>query len=238
MRRLCRWVCALHCPVQQQQQEAWQGPWGPPCAMPMQGLHWHRAHRVTSAEVARALGTPMRAWPAGPRARLHALLRAPQAHPGCCLPHACAPVTPCALHACGRLRATALGLGTLRAGHLLRPAREKKRPSSRRWHPVCTATPAPPPAPHPRWRHACRLIDPKNSRRYDDCIKYTMVSAKKALQQAGLEKGANPDGHGKLDMTRVGVLVGTGMGGLTVFQDGACACACMRACSAGVVCSW
>jgi hypothetical protein len=37
---------------------------------------------------------------------------------------------------------------------------------------------------------------------------------------AGLEKEANPEAYGKLDHTRVGVLVGTGMGGLTVFQDG------------------
>lgn len=49
-----------------------------------------------------------------------------------------------------------------------------------------------------------------------------MVSGKKALRQAGLEKEANPDGYSKLDPTRVGVLVGTGMGGLTVFQDGGC----------------
>jgi len=36
-----------------------------------------------------------------------------------------------------------------------------------------------------------------------------------ALQAAGLEKGANPEGYGSLDKTRVGVLVGSGMGGLT-----------------------
>jgi len=65
-----------------------------------------------------------------------------------------------------------------------------------------------------------KLIDAKNARRYDDCLKYTMVSSKKALRQAGLEKEANPEAFSKLDMTRVGVLVGTGMGGLTVFQDG------------------
>jgi 3-oxoacyl-[acyl-carrier-protein] synthase II len=47
------------------------------------------------------------------------------------------------------------------------------------------------------------------------------VAGKKALQMAGLEKSANAEGHGKLDMGRVGVLVGTGMGGLTMFQDGA-----------------
>ncbi|KAI7840743.1 hypothetical protein COHA_005558 [Chlorella ohadii] len=64
------------------------------------------------------------------------------------------------------------------------------------------------------------LVDKKNARRYDDCLSYTMVASKKALQAAGLEKGANPEGYGSLDKTRVGVLVGSGMGGLTVFQDG------------------
>lgn len=47
-----------------------------------------------------------------------------------------------------------------------------------------------------------------------------MVSGKKALQMAGLEKHSNPEGYEKLDKTRVGVLVGTGMGGITVKQDG------------------
>ena len=36
-----------------------------------------------------------------------------------------------------------------------------------------------------------------------------------ALQAAGLEKGANAEGHAALDKTRVGVLVGSGMGGLS-----------------------
>lgn len=36
-----------------------------------------------------------------------------------------------------------------------------------------------------------------------------------ALQAAGLEKHADPEGHGALDKTRVGVLVGSGMGGLS-----------------------
>ena len=47
-----------------------------------------------------------------------------------------------------------------------------------------------------------------------------MVSAKKALKQAGLDKSDNADAYGKLDLTKAGVLIGTGMGGLTVFQDG------------------
>lgn len=66
----------------------------------------------------------------------------------------------------------------------------------------------------------CSLIDKKNARRYDDCLKYTMVAGKKALKQAGILKDTHPDGHAALDPTRVGVLVGTGMGGLSVFQDG------------------
>jgi len=64
------------------------------------------------------------------------------------------------------------------------------------------------------------LMDKKNSRRYDDCLKYTIVSGKKALRMAGLEKEANNAAYKKLDHTRVGILVGSGMGGLTVFQDG------------------
>jgi 3-oxoacyl-[acyl-carrier-protein] synthase II len=100
-----------------------------------------------------------------------------------------------------------------------------------------------------------RLVDKKNLRRYDDCLSYTLVSSKKALKQAGLDKevgsavplvclvqfafacnshhctsdhlGAwphgissqlqdSPEAFEKLDKSRVGVLVGTGMGGLQV----------------------
>uniref|UniRef100_A0A383WN81 3-oxoacyl-[acyl-carrier-protein] synthase n=1 Tax=Tetradesmus obliquus TaxID=3088 RepID=A0A383WN81_TETOB len=64
------------------------------------------------------------------------------------------------------------------------------------------------------------LIDRKNARRYDDCLKYTMVSGKKALAMAGLDKEANASAFSQLDLTRCGVLVGSGMGGLSVFQDG------------------
>lgn len=66
----------------------------------------------------------------------------------------------------------------------------------------------------------CSLVDRKNARRYDDCLTYSVVSAKKALKQAGLDKTENADAYGKLDLTRAGVLIGSGMGGLTVFQDG------------------
>lgn len=64
------------------------------------------------------------------------------------------------------------------------------------------------------------LVDKKNARRYDDCLSYCMVATKKALRAAGIEKEANAEAYEKLDKSRVGVLVGSGMGGLTVFQDG------------------
>eukprot|EP00882_Tetradesmus_deserticola_P000490 GHRQ01000541.1.p1 GENE.GHRQ01000541.1~~GHRQ01000541.1.p1 ORF type:complete len:454 (+),score=192.17 GHRQ01000541.1:95-1456(+) len=64
------------------------------------------------------------------------------------------------------------------------------------------------------------LIDKKSARRYDDCLKYTMVSGKKALAMAGLDKEGNASAFTQLDLTRCGVLVGSGMGGLAVFQDG------------------
>lgn len=41
---------------------------------------------------------------------------------------------------------------------------------------------------------------------------------RQALREAGLEKEANPEGWEKVDKKRVGVIVGSGMGGLTVFQ--------------------
>jgi len=64
------------------------------------------------------------------------------------------------------------------------------------------------------------LIDKKSARRYDDCLKYTMVAGKKALAQAGLDKNSDASAYSQLDLTRCGVLVGSGMGGLSVFQDG------------------
>ena len=64
------------------------------------------------------------------------------------------------------------------------------------------------------------MVDKKNARRYDDCLTYSVVASKKALKQAGLDKQDNADAYSKLDLTKAGVLVGTGMGGLTVFQDG------------------
>eukprot|EP00250_Pteridium_aquilinum_P028262 c36863_g1_i1 orf=279-1709(-) len=59
-------------------------------------------------------------------------------------------------------------------------------------------------------------IDGKNDRRLDDCLRYCIVSGKKALENAGL----GSENLGKFDKQKIGVLVGSGMGGLTVFSDG------------------
>ncbi|KAK9936742.1 hypothetical protein M0R45_013568 [Rubus argutus] len=67
----------------------------------------------------------------------------------------------------------------------------------------------------PRWRERRRTHRP-NDRRLDDCLRYAIVAGKKALEDADL--GA--DNRPKLDKLRAGVLVGSGMGGLTVFSDG------------------
>lgn len=46
------------------------------------------------------------------------------------------------------------------------------------------------------------------------------VAPKQALIDAGLEKAHHPEAYEALDKTKVGILIGSGMGGLTVFQDG------------------
>ncbi|KAH0461369.1 hypothetical protein IEQ34_008944 [Dendrobium chrysotoxum] len=61
-------------------------------------------------------------------------------------------------------------------------------------------------------------IDGKNDRRLDDCLRYCLVSGKKALEDADLALGSAA--LSKVDKVRAGVLVGTGMGGLSVFSDG------------------
>ncbi|CAN1808536.1 3-oxoacyl-[acyl-carrier-protein] synthase I, chloroplastic [Linum perenne] len=58
-------------------------------------------------------------------------------------------------------------------------------------------------------------IDGKNDRRLDDCLRYSIVAGKKALEDADL----GGDKLSKIDLQKAGVLVGTGMGGLTVFSD-------------------
>lgn len=60
------------------------------------------------------------------------------------------------------------------------------------------------------------IVDKKNARRMDNCLQYALVSGNKAMVDAGLDEEA----LAKLDHTKIGVLAGSGMGGLTVFQDG------------------
>lgn len=59
-------------------------------------------------------------------------------------------------------------------------------------------------------------MDRKQARRVDPFIRYTMVAGKKALEYAGLvgEK------FEKLNKTRCGILIGSGMGGMSVFYEG------------------
>ncbi|WCJ20111.1 3-oxoacyl-[acyl-carrier-protein] synthase 2 [Euphorbia peplus] len=59
-------------------------------------------------------------------------------------------------------------------------------------------------------------IDGKNDRRLDDCWRYCLVAGKKALEDASLGSQVLET----MDKTRIGVIVGTGMGGLTAFSTG------------------
>ncbi len=57
-------------------------------------------------------------------------------------------------------------------------------------------------------------LDKKQARRVDKFISYAMVAGKKALESAGLKDVT------ALEKPRCGVLVGSGMGGMTVYADG------------------
>ncbi|KAJ0791471.1 putative beta-ketoacyl-[acyl-carrier-protein] synthase I [Helianthus annuus] len=59
-------------------------------------------------------------------------------------------------------------------------------------------------------------INPKLDRRLDDCQRYCIVAGKKALEDAAL----GGDELSMIDKERAGVLVGTGMGGVTSHYDG------------------
>ncbi|KAM0059887.1 putative beta-ketoacyl synthase, thiolase, beta-ketoacyl synthase, active [Helianthus debilis subsp. tardiflorus] len=59
-------------------------------------------------------------------------------------------------------------------------------------------------------------IDGKSDRRLDDCWRYCLVAGRKALDDANL----GPQVLETIDRTRIGVLVGSGMGGLTTFSNG------------------
>jgi 3-oxoacyl-[acyl-carrier-protein] synthase II len=56
-------------------------------------------------------------------------------------------------------------------------------------------------------------IDPKDQRRYDDFIQYALIAAKQAMKDSGLELKTEEERY------RAGVLVGSGIGGLTGIQD-------------------
>ncbi len=60
-------------------------------------------------------------------------------------------------------------------------------------------------------------IDKKQARRVDPFIRYTMVAGKKALEYAGIQ-GESFD---RLDKKRCGIIVGSGMGGMSIFYEGA-----------------
>ena len=59
-------------------------------------------------------------------------------------------------------------------------------------------------------------MDKKQARRVDPFIRYTMVAGKKALESAGL----TPEAQAHLDKKRCGIVIGSGMGGMSVFYDG------------------
>lgn len=59
-------------------------------------------------------------------------------------------------------------------------------------------------------------IDKKQARRIDPCIRYAMVAGKKALEKGGL-LGPSLEA---LNKERCGILIGSGMGGMTTFYNG------------------
>jgi len=61
-------------------------------------------------------------------------------------------------------------------------------------------------------------IAPKQARRLDPFLTYSMIAGKKALEDAGL--GMTTEQFKALDKTKCGVLVGTGMGGLNIYSEG------------------
>ncbi|HEX2579711.1 MAG TPA: beta-ketoacyl-ACP synthase II [Rhabdochlamydiaceae bacterium] len=59
-------------------------------------------------------------------------------------------------------------------------------------------------------------LDKKQARRVDPFIRYTMVAGKKALEKGNLIG----DSFAKLNKSRCGIIIGSGMGGMQVFSDG------------------
>lgn len=56
-------------------------------------------------------------------------------------------------------------------------------------------------------------LDKKQARRVDPYIRYTMVAGNRAIENAGFDKDS-------LNKERVGVIIGSGMGGMHTFEDG------------------
>ncbi len=61
-----------------------------------------------------------------------------------------------------------------------------------------------------------QYIDKKQARRVDPFILYSVVAGKKALEYAGI----TPEILANLNKERCGVIIGSGMGGMTMFYDG------------------
>eukprot|EP00931_Biecheleriopsis_adriatica_P045746 TRINITY_DN26202_c0_g1_i1.p1 TRINITY_DN26202_c0_g1~~TRINITY_DN26202_c0_g1_i1.p1 ORF type:complete len:499 (-),score=122.77 TRINITY_DN26202_c0_g1_i1:112-1608(-) len=59
-----------------------------------------------------------------------------------------------------------------------------------------------------------KYVDKKSERRMDDVVKYTIVSGKKALEDAGL--GMDTEAFDALDKERCGILIGSAMGGTSL----------------------
>jgi len=59
-------------------------------------------------------------------------------------------------------------------------------------------------------------IDKKQARRVDPFIRYAMVAGKKALEYAKI----GPEELAKLNKTRCGIIIGSGMGGMNIFYEG------------------
>ena len=59
-------------------------------------------------------------------------------------------------------------------------------------------------------------MDKKQARRVDPFIRYAMVAGKKALEHGNL----GPEALARLDLSRCGTIIGSGMGGMSVFYDG------------------
>jgi 3-oxoacyl-[acyl-carrier-protein] synthase II len=58
------------------------------------------------------------------------------------------------------------------------------------------------------------VLDPKETRRYDRFAQFALVAADEAMRNAGLE--GSPEG---VDPTRFGVIFGSGIGGITTFEQ-------------------